>query len=129
MDRQQVFAALREMGVAKVEVSFQGGNDEGGVDVICLKDSHGTTMKELEDFYVGEGSIWDPESEKWVPSAQATPEQLLREALCRPVYDKYDSFGGEFYVYGKVVWNVASEKVTMDGQEIVESYEDFEEDV
>jgi len=124
LSRFELFAELRRRNVAKVEVQFSGGGDEGGVDSISLQDAEGNEIGTLEEDYGG--SQWD--GQKWVPVNPPNPDTALVNALCAPVYDKYGSFAGEFYVSGKINVDVAAETIKMPYQESVETYEDHEEE-
>ncbi len=104
MTRQEVFAALKSLGITKVRVDFAGGHDDGGVEGI-------TMFKDEEVLKLP------------VPGGE------LQEALEAPVYDKYSSFAGEFYVDGTVVWNVLKEAVSMTGQESHEEWDYIKEDL
>lgn len=128
MSRSSVFAALKSKGVAKVEVHYSGGNDEGGVNQIELFDADGKNIGHMDEYYGGTQQ-WDEATQKWIPAAAPNDDQRLSEALCAPVYDKYYSFAGDFYVDGIVRWDVATEKVKMSGTEQVSHDEDFDEDL
>ena len=105
MTRSELFEKLRSRGIKRIEVCFSGGNDEGGVDDIIA-----------DGEYFNRGEVG---SENWE----------LTKALCEPVYDKYCSFAGEFYVDGKVIYDVEKETITMTGSEEVPSYESFNEEL
>jgi hypothetical protein len=47
--------------------------------------------------------------------------------LSGPIYEKYGTFAGEFYVNGTLVWDVGARNVYMQGQESNTVYEPFEE--
>lgn len=126
MDRNQVWKMLEEKNVAKVEIGFQGGNDEGGCDTIVLFDAKGNNIGEMTEWY--ESQEWCPETRSWKTLEKPTDEQLLSKALCAPVYEKYYTFAGNFYVNGILHWDVKNKRVWMDGSEEVPSYESFEED-
>ena len=72
---------------------------------------------------------WDSNAKKWIESAPPTDEQKLSQDLCRPVYEQYDTFAGEYYVNGTVVWDVKTRKVTNEGVEEVSSSESFSEEI
>lgn len=126
MDKKEVFDLLHDRGIKKVVVSFDGGNDEGGVSSITLEHSDDTTS-EMNEWYPS--STYDPETRTWKESSPPSKDEELSKALCKPVYDKYSSFAGEFYVNGEVIWDVVSRKATMSGDEEVSSYEPFEEEL
>lgn len=91
--RQLAFARLKEKGVARAEVEFSGGYDEGGVDSISLYDSEGIVVEKLN------------------------VEDGFGEVLSIPIYEKYWSFAGEPSVTGVVSWDVANETITISGDE------------
>jgi len=128
MSRVIVFDALKSKGVHKVEVHYSGGNDEGGVNQIELFDANGENIAHMDEYY-GATQQWDEATKKYVPSAPPTYDQRLSEALCAPVYDKYYSFAGDFYVNGILTWDVPNCKVNMRGTEEVSHDEDFNEDL
>jgi hypothetical protein len=127
MDRRAMWAELRRRGVAKVTVSFSGGGDEGGVDEISLQDAAGNEIGKLQEDYGG--STYDPKTGQWVPVNPPNPDTGLVEALVAPVYERYHSFAGDFYVSGTVDYDVQNEKALMNKSERVESYEDSDEEV
>lgn len=101
MTREELFAELRRQGVAKVQVEFSGGGDEGGVDVILLLDSEGKIIRKLEEYY-----------------DKPHPDSDLSQSLAAPVYSRYGGFAGDFSVRGTVEWDVADGMVTMNDQEV-----------
>jgi len=127
MDRSQVWKMLEEKNVAKVEIHFQGGNDEGGCDNIVLLDAEGKTIGEMNEWY--EHKEWCPETEQWKVTNKPTNDDLLSKALCEPVYEKYYTFAGEFYVDGTLHWCVKDRLVTISASEEVSTWESFEEEV
>ena len=128
MSRDSVFAALSKRGAVRVEVDYSGGNDEGGVNGITLFDANGENIGHMDEYY-GETQQWDEATKKYIPSPPPTDEQRLSQALCAPVYDKYYSFAGDFYVNGILTWDVANKKINMRGTEEVSHDEDFDEDL
>jgi hypothetical protein len=129
MSRDSVFAALKKKGVAKAEVYYSGGNDEGGVNDIALLDAAGKNVGNLQEYY-GAPQTWDEATQRWV-SAPDTPtdDNRLAEALGAPVYDNYGGFAGEFYVSGTVTWDVEKRTVKDHGVEEVSHDEDFDRDL
>lgn len=109
MDRKEIFAELRKRGAAKVVVQFSGGGDEGGVENIQLLSETG--------FPIGTLPAWGGEG----------IDGELADQLSKPVYDRYYSFAGEFYVNGTVEYDVEKETAVMSGQESEEVWNDFEE--
>lgn len=126
MNRSEAFAELRKRGIAKVVVAFSGGGDEGGCDDITLFNAEGAKVGTLQE---ASSVTYDPATKKWVPSKTLTGDELLAECLCKPVYDKYCTFAGEFHVHGEVVWDVTNGKVNMQGSESWTETDDFEDEL
>lgn len=139
MDRSQVFAHMNANGIAKIVVSFSGGNDEGGADGMTAHLTNGTT-KEMQP---GEIAYQEWPENSWVvhdydqathtsTKRPATPEEIalteLNEALEGPIYDTYGGFAGEFHVSGVLTWDAAARTAKMTGEESSEVSEPFERD-
>jgi hypothetical protein len=133
MNRTQVFHKIREHGAEKALVTFSGGNDEGGADSVDLvKTDPENPEKNITMVELGEGddlqeTIWSAEERRYVPNPAFGPEERAKaeffSALVAPVYDRYHTFAGEFYVHGTVTWDATTGKVSMDKTETVEHYE------
>lgn len=136
---------LRSAGVATVTVEFSGGNDEGGADGIDYFDAEGNALIVAGSHAYNEsGSRYDPDTGKFVQSParwvvyetgtkrDATPAEIelaqVATVLEHPIYDRWGSFAGEFYVHGTLTWDVAAGTYKLSGQETVETYEDFEDE-
>jgi hypothetical protein len=148
--RAKVFEILGSMGVKKVEVEFSGGNDEGGVQDITLHpkaregispDNTEMSLSEgYEDLRFIDGQFvklksgWQGIRGGYEPTT-TTDEDFLRSALGIPVYDKYSTFAGEFYVSGKLIWYVEAMdgreagSIVIVGQEEVSSWQDISEEI
>lgn len=106
MNKKQVFEELKKLGAVQAVIAFSGGNDSGGADSITLLNVDGNDIEHsLED------------------------DDGLGEALCQPIYDKYHSFAGEFFVDGTLTWTVEGSKLEMSGHETVEEYESIDCDL
>ena len=100
--KNRVFAMLKEQGAIKAVLSYNGGNDEGGVDDITLVlESVDEGGKNIEVDYPGQ---WDGGGE-------------LAELLEGPVSFKYGSWAGDFSAYGTLTWDVEAGTVVMDDYE------------
>lgn len=131
---------LLNKGITKIEVEFSGGNDEGGTDALYAYDKDGNTVDlKLDRVYFGTRYNKDGTRTKvaWIDGKEITPDDLptehalqnrVAEELEQPIYDRYGSFAGEFHVYGSLSWDVATGKARMNGQESVETYDDFSEE-
>lgn len=128
LSRSEIFQRLQGLGAAKATVEFSGGGDEGGVDSITLYDGEGNELPvKVEENY--SGSRWNPATSQYEPVEPDTPVQELATALGAPVYERYGSFAGEFYVSGTVDYDVPTGSVKLNKSERVESYEDSDEDL
>jgi hypothetical protein len=96
-----IFDDLKKKNVAKAIVYFDGGNDDGGVSSIKLLDKENKLI---------ETSI----------------DENLEEELGNPIYFKYGSFAGEFYVSGELVYDVETKEMTWNNvnEESTCEYED-----
>lgn len=60
-------------------------------------------------------------------TAEEVKIAVALETLEAPIFDRYDSFAGEFDAYGTVTWDVAAGTVTMNYNESHESWDSGEE--
>lgn len=114
MTREEVFSILAEQGVKSVIVRYSGGNDSGGVECITLHYTDGS-QKSLKEYWqqteyvIGKG---------WKPiGPEPKPEEALSKALAAPVYARWGSFAGEFYVDGTILWDTVARTVTFEEQQ------------
>lgn len=115
---------LRSRGIVKAEVSFSGGNDEGGVEEITLIDGAGVESN-FEISYGGGYSYVNGRYQR--DDSALTEDQKLSIALQKPVDDAYGSFAGDFNVYGSVIFDTVKNTVTMSKSE--SSYSDYEDEL
>lgn len=131
MKRSEVFELLKARGIAFVEVEFHGGHDEGGTDGISLQDASREEIGTMQEYW--DCGNWDAEKRQYVPPVPPTAEEQidrdLSTALCKPVYDKYYGFAWEGSVEGKVIWDVAEGRVSMEGYEYSEHGESIDSDI
>lgn len=127
LTKQEMWAELKNRNVAKVIVEFSGGNDEGGIDGVILYDNDNKRIAVLQEGHSPQ--TYDSEKQCWVKTRELTLEEKLVNTLSAPVYDKYYSFAGEYYVTGEVEYDVANQTSKMNGSESHEVYDNFEEDV
>jgi hypothetical protein len=114
MTAEAVYDALSALNVSEARVTFSGGNDEGGADALSL-------IKADDPTVTYDVNLWGGDDEK--------VDKDLVQRLCEPIYDQYGSFAGEFSVYGTLIWNVTTRKCYIDGQESVETYNDFHTEI
>lgn len=146
MTKDEVFNELAHRNIARVEIDFSGGNDEGGVDSIRAYDAddNTVTLPSPVRVYIADGGwyrdpagnphpsgtpVKNPSSKSFAVWVEATPGEIkthnLMEALEQPIYSKYYSFAGGFEVYGTITWNVMDRTVVMDVNEASYQYENF----
>ena len=103
--KNRVFAMLKARGAIKAVLSYNGGNDEGGVDQITLwLETAGETID--------------------LPTAwQATgDDEELATLLEGPVDAKYGTWAGDFSAYGQLIWDALAGTVVMEDY-VQDSYE------
>jgi hypothetical protein len=132
-ESRQALDELRSRGVATVEIQFSGGNDEGGTDGIAFLDADGNEVEappspNVYTVYTAGGGT-EIRAGGWQESRAATAEEIRQHNVYRvleqPIYDRYYTFAGEFYVEGTVTWDIAKGTHEMHGQEQVSSWESF----
>jgi len=124
MDRAAVFKELKRRGIAKANVHFSGGGDEGGCDNIELLNEAGEIVCELEEYYANTLIIDGPGKTREIDPPDNDEE--LSEGLCVPMYERFGGFDGSS-VQGTITWDVAGEKITLEGsEEVWESFDDEE---
>ena len=101
--KRRVFALLAARGATKAVLSYNGGNDEGGVDQISL---HIPTA-EGEFKEVDLPCHWNAQGD----------DRELAELLEAPVDAKYGSWAGDFSAYGTLTWDRIAGTVIMDDYE------------
>lgn len=111
----EVFRVLTGRGVARVEVRFSGGNDEGGVDEITLFDAAGAECGTIEEPHWRHE--WDDAAKAWVPAEPKPADYDLVSTLCAPVYGRWGSFAGDFSVSGTLTWDAATKRAYFEGSE------------
>jgi hypothetical protein len=123
MDKAKVFAELLSKNIDAVEVEFSGGHDEGGVDNITLINRDGST----ENF--SPYGTWNSLTNSYDDPKEPTLSDDVGNAIVAPIYERYHSFAGEFSVYGTLRWDAIKHTVAFNGQESVEHYESFDEEL
>lgn len=136
--------ALRSLGVATAEVRFSGGNDEGFAEAPEYRDADGNdvavpTSPAYETHEYGGPPLYGKRSTGWKVNEgdwrnenlrDATPDEVkwaqVAQAIQAPIYDRYGSFAGEFYVDGTLTWDVTAGTHKLHGQEEVSHWESFE---
>ena len=126
MNRQAVFRNLKDRGVSKVVVEFHGGNDEGFCEDIVLRDKDGKVIITLQEH--GGGTVYNPKT-KTYETPTRTGDEELADALAQPVYDEWGGFAFPGWVEGEVTWDVEKGSVSQSGQQSVEEFEGFEQEL
>ena len=108
MNREEVFKWLKDNGYVRVEVEYSGGNDEGGVDAVVGFKKNGEKVDIPYD--------WKGNHNRALPT--------LANVLAQPVYDEYGGFAWEGSACGKIIWDVPSQTVKLDGSESAEVWND-----
>lgn len=142
-DIREAMQTLQGLNVAKVVIPFSGGNDEGGADGIDYFDADGKSIDYIPSSEAHFSTKWNPDTKRFDDvgwqvtdwsvrpsvSRDATAEEVtlakVAQVLEHPIYERWGSFAGEFYVHDTLTWDVATGKHTLSGQESHEVWEDF----
>lgn len=133
MDKQELGEAIRRCGFVRVEATFSGGNDEGGVDTVTgfRADDTRVDIEQTYPIYT-----WDPQLQRntVIPREGANADHdTIWNGMSEPVTDRWSTFAGDFYVRGTVVYEVggnpSNDVMRVWGDEEVSSYEPFSWDV
>jgi hypothetical protein len=111
--KERVFALMEKLGIVRIEVTFSGGNDSGGVDSTVAHMADGTE-KAL------------PESHYWAKEEEMDDEQALGHLVGEPVHDEWGSFAGDFYVSGTLSFDMAARRVFAKYEEEVPHTDHFD---
>lgn len=145
-NRNKALRKLKDAGVSTVRLAFSGGNDEGSVyETVFLDADSNPVAVSLYENRAYENTEYNQATKNWdtrwvvwenfsstLPrqSRPATPDEIIHandiDTLEAPIYDKFGSFAGEFYVDGVLVWDVVAGTYKLSGEETVQSYESFE---
>lgn len=116
--KKRAFDLLRAKGASHAVIEFSGGHDEGDISSITLFVP--AAAEGIEPVAVDFPTPYE--------NHKTEDDGWLAETLCIPIDQTYYSFAGEFYVNGKVTWDVAKETVSLDADETVENYEPVHSD-
>ena len=145
-NRNKALRKLKDAGVSTVRLAFSGGNDEGSVyETVFLDADSNPVAVSLYENRAYENTEYNQATKNWdtrwvvwenfsstLPrqSRPATPDEIIHandiDTLEAPIYDKFGTFAGEFYVDGVLVWDVVAGTYKLSGEETVQSYESFE---
>lgn len=93
--KSKLFETMRSHGVAYLEASYSGGNDEGGVDDIeVMKDDRG----------------------ELVEIAKLNWQHPLMEACDRMLSVEFGSWAGDYSAYGTLFADIKQDKVWRSGE-------------
>lgn len=140
-DKQAAFKGMEKRGIAKIEIEFSGGHDDGGIDSLTAFDKDGNEVKLPEKKYYittrysrnqeERGYYESGDYQNFYPLSKMPAEDReyceFIDNLHNIVYSKYYTFAGEFYVHGTATIDAVNKTANIDGQETVEQYEDFTE--
>ena len=129
---------LKGFDVVNLEICFSGGNDEGGIDERRAITSTGDEV-DIPDSNAYLIRRWNQESQDYGKEAwfvgwgnndrAASSEEIkiaqYHQTLNAPIFDKYHSFAGAFYVNGTLVWDVLRKTCEMHGTETIEVDREF----
>lgn len=101
--RANLLKAVREAGASRIEASYSGGNDEGGVDSVKAFDASGAEVEIAYD-----------ENHEWGGA--------LYEAANDMLATEFGSWAGDFSAYGTLYADLKEGRVWRDGS-VQEGYD------
>lgn len=118
-----LFEQMKEVGASRLEASYSGGNDEGGVDEIkVLIDADGRTIPVPERWYDRPATAEDDDWEirkgivhVWNPLWEAADSVLSTE---------FGSWAGEYSAHGTLFADLKEGRVWRQGEMEVSTYEE-----
>jgi len=107
-NKREAMKALEKMGATSALISYSGGNDEGGVDLVVVRTPKGEQILEerYRSYTYRNGSTY---RKPFPPDIKEEGE--LVELLSAPIYDQWGSFAGEFSTYGTITFIVETDTV------------------
>jgi hypothetical protein len=118
-----IFAQMRELGADYLEAGYSGGNDEGGVDDVTLfRRAQPRKRKDVSEVKV-EGKLTRMERVALPPPGYLDYQHPLHEAIDDLLSIDFGSWAGEFHAHGTVIADALTGKVTREGSQSHESWE------
>ena len=112
LDKERTFELLRKKGAIRAELEFEGGHDEGSVQIIRLITGSGR-QGDLPTWYCG-GYGYDEAVGAWVPMSEpATEDEELADLLEGPINQSFGAWGGVESTVGVLTWDVEAETCSM----------------
>ena len=105
--------AVKEAGAAKLEASYSGGNDEGGVDDLKLIDADGKEMK-APDTWVERDPVPGDHAYR-IRDGKVHDYHPLWEAADNMLSTEFGSWAGEFSAHGTLFADLKERKVWREG--------------
>lgn len=110
----ELLRAVREAGATRLEASYSGGNDEGGVDGIALFDAEGKEMPAPDSWVERPAKSDDP---PWrVKDGVAQEYHPLWQAASDMLATEFGSWAGEFSAYGTLFADTSTGNVKRSGE-------------
>lgn len=113
--------AVREAGAVRLEASYSGGNDEGGVDGISLFDAEGKEMPSPDGWIERDAKPDDPPYR--VRDGKVSDYHPLWQAADSMLETEFGSWAGEFSAYGTLFADTVTGEVKRSGS-IQSGYDD-----
>lgn len=120
-----IYAALKRLGIVRIEVTYDGSCDAGCIDGITAYDAKGKPIDKLPDEHVTivrRHSAWDEVKQDYV--GRFGPDDVtLADAITDWCYDvleeQFPSWGNDDGASGTITIDVAKRKGTLDHNERV----------
>lgn len=112
--KRNLLAQLREAGAVRLEATYSGGNDEGGVDEIKLFDAKGKDVLAPEMWITRKPK---PTDQPWsIRDGKVHEYHPLWEAADRMLSTEFGTWAGDFTAYGTLYADAKTGKVSRSGE-------------
>jgi hypothetical protein len=124
-NKATVLAVLRDAGISKVTVTFNGYGDSGQIDSIAVK--AGDTDAELPDSAV---EIARASLDSEAPERLSEPLADAIETLCYALLEeKHDGWENNEGAYGEFVFDIAADRIVLDFNYRIETSENHTHEI
>jgi hypothetical protein len=117
--RRDLLTVLRDAGVTRIVLDYEGGNDNGCIADRRIEPQAGAAALATRTVATP-SQVWDAEAQGWTTVLKETPllgavEDLLIHELGRSVGNWYD---GDIETSGEIVWTIGPDSDAITGEHI-----------
>lgn len=124
-NKAMVLTVLRDAGISKVTVSFNGYGDSGQIDDIAVKAGEADAELPSKSVEIARASM---ESE--VPEKLSEPLADAVETLCYALLEeKYDGWENNEGAFGEFIFDVAADRIVLDFNYRIETSENHTHEI